>query len=200
MQLRAPLIQSLLPGSALSETEVRPLDIRLASRPLAQHLRFMNLELLSRTVLIGVGATMVMDGWALLLRQIGIPSLNFAFLGRWIGHLPEGRFRHESIAKATPVRGELLIGWGAHYSLGIGFSGLLLAVFGAEWARSPTLPPALFVGVVTVVAPLFVLQPALGAGIASRKTPTPLFNTLKSLVTHTVYGLGLYLTALVVRS
>ncbi len=159
----------------------------------------MNLEHLSRAILIGVGATMLMDVWAFLLRQVGIPSLNFAFLGRWLGHLPEGRIRHESIAKAAPVRGERLIGWAAHYSLGIGFAGLLLAVFGAEWARTPTLPPALFIGVVTVVAPLFVLQPALGAGIASTKTATPLFNSLKSLATHTVYGLGLYLAALVVR-
>jgi hypothetical protein len=50
-------------------------------------------------------------------------------------------------------------------------------------------------GVVTVVAPLFVLQPALGAGIASSKTPRPLFNSLKSLVTHVVFGIGLFLAA-----
>jgi hypothetical protein len=56
--------------------------------------------------------------------------------------------------------------------------------------------PALFVGVVTVLAPLLVLQPALGAGIASSKTPAPVFNSFKSLVTHTVYGFGLYLAAL----
>ena len=39
-------------------------------------------EFITRVPLIGVGATIVMDLWALLLRQIGIPSLNFAFLGR----------------------------------------------------------------------------------------------------------------------
>ena len=47
------------------------------------------IEFALRTILIGVGATMVMDIWALLLRQFGIPSLNFALLGRWIGHLPQ---------------------------------------------------------------------------------------------------------------
>ena len=103
---------------------------------------------------------------------------------------------HQSIGKATPIRGELLLGWGAHYSIGVTFSVLLLWVFGLEWARSPSLLPALCIGVVTVVAPLFVLQPALGAGIASSKTPTPVFNAVKSVVTHTVYGLGLYLAAL----
>jgi hypothetical protein len=149
-----------------------------------------------RAILIGAGATLVIDGWALLLRQFGIPSLNFAFLGRWIGHLLQGSWKHESIAKAAPVRGELLLGWCAHYSIGITFAALLLSTFGVKWARTPSLLPALFIGVVTVLVPLFVLQPALGAGIASSKTPAPVFNSLKSVATHTIYGLGLYLAAL----
>jgi hypothetical protein len=56
--------------------------------------------------------------------------------------------------------------------------------------------PALAVGIVTVLGPLFVLQPALGLGVASSNTPAPLFNSLKSLLTHTVFGFGLYLAAL----
>lgn len=152
-------------------------------------------ELVVRAILIGAGATLSMDLWAALLRQFGVPSLNFAMLGRWVGHLPKGRFLHESIGRAGPIRGELLIGWATHYAIGITFAGLLLAVFGLSWAHAPTLGPALIIGLVTVVAPLFILQPALGAGIASLNTPTPLFNTLKSLATHTVYGLGLFLAA-----
>ena len=154
------------------------------------------LEFISRAIAIGVGATIVMDVWALLLRQFGIPSLDFALLGRWLGHLPEGQWLHRSIAKAAPVRGELLIGWCAHYSIGITFAAILVATFGLHWARSPSLFPALFVGIVTVLAPLLVLQPALGAGIASSKTPTPIFNCAKSVVTHAVFGFGLYLAAL----
>jgi hypothetical protein len=157
-------------------------------------------EFVIRTILTGVGATMVMDAWALLLRQFGIPSLNFALLGRWIGHLSQGQWRHDSIAKAPPVKGEALLGWCVHYSIGVTFSALLLSVVGLRWARSPSLLPALVVGLGTVLAPLLILQPALGAGIASSKTPTPVFNCLKSLVTHTVYGLGLYFAALVTAS
>lgn len=153
-------------------------------------------EFVLRAVLIGAGATVVMDGWALLLRQLGVPSLNFAFLGRWVGHLSRGRVMHAGIAKSPPIHGELLLGWLAHYSIGVTFAAVLLGVFGLQWARSPTLIPALVIGVVTVVAPLFVLQPALGAGMASSNTPAPLFNSLKSVVTHTVYGAGLYLAAL----
>jgi hypothetical protein len=88
------------------------------------------------------------------------------------------------------------MGWCAHYSIALTFAALLLAAYGLEWARKPTVLPALTIGIVTVIAPLFILQPALGAGIASSKTPQPAFNCVKSLTTHTVFGLGLYLAAL----
>jgi hypothetical protein len=158
------------------------------------------MEFVLRTILIGVGATIAMDLWAAMLRRFGIPSLNFALLGRWMGHLPRGRWFHASIAKAEPVKGERLIGWATHYSIGISFSGLLLSSFGLEWARAPSLPAALLIGFVTVLAPLLILQPAFGAGIASSKTPTPVLNCIKSMVTHTIYGLGLYLSAVLSAS
>jgi hypothetical protein len=94
-----------------------------------------------------------------LLAGIAVPA---ALRGaRWIGHLPRGRFIHESISKSTPVRHEALLGWCAHYGIGVGFATLLLATFGLSWARSPTLYPALASGLVTVVALLFI--PADGA-------------------------------------
>ncbi len=155
-----------------------------------------NVEAVLRTLLIGVGATLTMDVWAAVLRRFGVPSLDFALLGRWIGHLPQGRFFHQGIGRTPPVRGEAVIGWMAHYAIGITFAALLVDTFGLAWARSPTVVPALMIGICTVVAPLLILQPAMGAGIASSKTATPLFNAGKSVVTHTVYGLGLYLSAL----
>jgi hypothetical protein len=155
------------------------------------------IEYVLRGVFIGVGATLTIDAWAALLRRLGVPSLKFELLGRWVGHLLRGRLMHESISKASPVRGELLLGWLSHYAIGIGFAGVLLATFGLGWARSPTLGPALLVGVATVAAPWFVLQPAFGAGIASSKTATPVLNALKSLLTHTVFGVGLFAAALV---
>lgn len=154
-----------------------------------------SIELTLRTLLIGVGATITMDLWAAALRRFGITSLRFEHLGRWIGHLARGRWSHDDIARAAEVRGERLIGWSAHYAIGISFAALLVATFGLEWARSPTLAPALFIGVATVLAPWLVLQPALGAGVASSKTPRPLFNATKSLVTHTVFGVGLFVAA-----
>lgn len=152
-------------------------------------------EFLVRSLLIGAGATLTMDVWNGALKRLGIPSLNFAYLGRWLAHLPRGQFIHRSIASTTRVSGERWIGWGAHYSIGVLFAALLLGMFGLRWAHSPTVGEALFIGTITVLAPWFLLQPGLGAGIASSKTNTPVFNALKSLVSHTVFGFGLFLSA-----
>ena len=65
--------------------------------------------------------------------------------------MARGRFRHERIAAAPPVRGERLIGWTAHYLI----------------------------------------------GIAASRAPRPGAARLQSLVTHAIFGLGLYAAGLV---
>ncbi|MEN5037457.1 DUF2938 domain-containing protein [Pseudomonas sp. TWI929] len=144
---------------------------------------------------IGIGATVVMDLWGLLLRRLGVATLNFAMVGRWAGHLLRGRVRHQAIAKAEPVRHELAWGWVIHYTIGVLFAMLLVAIVGEGWLLAPTLLPALVVGVVTVAAPLCFMQPAMGAGFFASKTLTPARNCLKSLATHFVFGVGLFLSA-----
>ena len=108
---------------------------------------------------IGIGATVVMDLWGLLLRRLGVATLNFAMVGRWAGHLLGGRVSHQAIAKAEPVRNELAWGWVIHYATGVLFAMLLLVIVGEGWLRSPTVLPAVVVGMGTVVAPLCFMQP-----------------------------------------
>lgn len=148
-----------------------------------------------RALAIGLVATAVMDLWLMLLKALGLPTLNFALLGRWVGHMPRGRWAHPGIVKAAPVRGETALGWAAHYATGIAFALLLAALAGPGWLRAPSLGPALGFGIATVLLPLFVMQPAMGAGYASARTATPALNVLKSLANHTVFGLGLYAAA-----
>ena len=121
------------------------------------------------TVLIGIGATAVMDAWLVLLQRLGVRTLNLAFVGRWVGHLLRGQFVHASIAKAAPVRGELAWGWVTHYAVGVVFATVLVGLQGTQWLRSPSLPPALAVGIGTVAAPLLVMQPAMGSGFAASR-------------------------------
>jgi hypothetical protein len=109
--------------------------------------------------------------------------------------MPRGRIHHPSIAAAPPMHGEVAIGWITHYLIGIAFACLLPAFWGFAWFRHPTLTPALLVGIGTVVAPWFVMQPAMGAGIAASRTPHPASARVHSVVFHAMYGLGLYIAA-----
>lgn len=146
-------------------------------------------------VLIGIGATALMDLWLLMLSRLGVPSTGFAMVGRWVGHFLRGRFAHAAISKAAPVRFELGLGWLAHYVIGIAFASLLVALLGATWLEQPTAVPALAFGALTVAAPWFVMQPAMGAGFLASKTPTPLKNGLRNLANHVAFGAGLYVAA-----
>ena len=153
------------------------------------------------TAAIGVGATLVMDLWNLFLkRAFAIPSLNYCLLGRWLRLIPRGTFRHTSIAAAPPQSFECATGWIAHYSIGLVFALVFVTLAPGAWLARPTLPPALLYGMATVVFPFFILQPSLGLGIAASKTPRPAQARLKSLGTHTVFGVGLYASAVAVSS
>ena len=154
------------------------------------------MRFLIHAVIIGAGATAVMDIWGLVQkRMLGVRGLDYAMVGRWIGHLVRGRFRHDSIAATSPVAGERVIGWTAHYAIGVAFAALLLGIWGLDWASNPSLAPALIVALATTVAPFLVLQPALGLGIAASRTPRPSIARFRTVVTHLSFGLGLYLTA-----
>jgi hypothetical protein len=144
-------------------------------------------------VLIGAGATLVMDLWGIARKRLlGIPAPDYGLVGRWLVYLTRGRFRHDSIAASPAVEGEGVIGWAAHYLIGIAYAAVLLAVWGLDWARYPTIAPALIVGIGTVVFPLFLMQPGMGMGIAASRTPRPSAARVQSLVTHAVFGVGLY--------
>lgn len=158
------------------------------------------MEDLTRLIITGIGATALMDAWAIARgRLFGIALPNYALVGRWLAHMPRGRFRHASIAAAPPVRGELGIGWIAHYLTGVAFAALLFAIWGRAWFEQPTPGPALLVGIGTVAAPFLLMQPGMGAGVAASRTSSPAAARLQSLVTHAVFGLGLYATACAAR-
>jgi hypothetical protein len=149
-------------------------------------------DFLVHAFLIGAGATAVMDIVAIARKRLGTPPADYGLVGRWLAYVARGRFRHNPIAASPPVRGERVIGWTAHYLIGISFAAILLAIWSIEWARHPTIGPALAVGIGSVAAPFLLMQPGMGAGIAASRTPNPAAARLRSLVTHGIFGLGLY--------
>ena len=155
---------------------------------------------LANTLLIGIGATALVDLWSLMRKSLrGTPAPDFGLVGRWIGHMPRGKFRHEKISAAAPIRGERLLGWTAHYLIGIAFAALLSVLAGPHWIRQPTFAPALLTGIGTVLAPFLIMQPGMGAGLAASRTPRPNAARLQSLVTHAIFGAGLYVSALCIN-
>jgi hypothetical protein len=66
-------------------------------------------------LIVGILATVTMDVVAVIALRLGIagggprrtgPDL----IGRWIGYLLRGKFRHTDILRTPPLRGELLLG------------------------------------------------------------------------------------------
>jgi hypothetical protein len=157
-------------------------------------------ELFWRGVLIGIGATILMDLWAVLLHvAFRQPKPNWAPGGRWFRHLGSGKVFHDSIAGAEPYRHELALGWAGHYAVGILYGVIFALIVGPAWFAAPTLIPAWIFGIVTIAAGWFLMQPGMGLGWAASKTPRPNKVRALGLAAHTVFAIGLFGTALLIR-
>lgn len=158
------------------------------------------LALLGSAVVMGLGATLTFDLWALFLKHaFRMTPSNLCLVGRWLGYMPDGIFRHTNIAATPPKRAECAVGWTAHYLIGVTFALAFVAVVGQPWLRQPTPIPALLFGIITVLAPFFVMQPLMGLGWAASKTAQPAPARMRSLMNHAAFGVGLYLFALAVN-
>lgn len=149
-------------------------------------------------IIMGLGGTLAFDLWGLLLkRAFGVAPSNICLVGRWLRGMPEGKFRHASIAAAPRQPGECAVGWIAHYSIGMMFAAAFVALAGGGWLANPTPLPAIAFGAVTVVAPFALMQPAMGLGVAGSKAANPPQARLRSLMNHLAFGVGLYVFGLV---
>lgn len=158
------------------------------------------MELLLKGVAIGIGATVLMDLWAVFLWKVFRQARpNWAPVGRWFWHLKNGTVFHDDIGKAEPHTSEFALGWIVHYAVGILYGVILALIVGQAWFAAPTFLPAFILGIVTVGAGWFLLQPGLGIGVAASKLPNANQVRVLNLVSHTVFALGLYGTALLLR-
>lgn len=151
-------------------------------------------------ILIGIGATLTFDLWALFLKHaFKIAPSNMCLVGRWILYMTEGIIKHTNINSTPHKSMECTAGWITHYLTGIVFALMFLAFAGNEWIQHPRLIPAIIFGVITVSAPFFIMQPLFGLGFAAAKTAKPTQARLRSLMNHTVFGFGLYIFGLLVN-
>ena len=149
----------------------------------------------NEVIAVGVVATLATDLWQHMLQAIGVPPANWGLIGRWIAGFPRGVFTHRSIAAAPVVPGEIVIGWVFHYAVGIAYAALYLAIMRSGFGTGPTVGSALAFAVALLIAPWFVMQPALGLGIMASRTPKPSVVRAINFSVHAVFGVGLYLGA-----
>jgi hypothetical protein len=149
--------------------------------------------------LLGIGANVLFDLWQRgVARATGQAAPNWAPIGRWFWHLREGKVLHDDIGRAEPYAHELLLGWVGHYVVGMAYGVIFALIVGPGWLVAPSLRPAWAFGLVTVGFGWFLLQPGLGMGWAASRTPDPRRVRLLNLAGHTVFGVGLWLTGLLI--
>jgi hypothetical protein len=152
--------------------------------------------MIARIVLMGIVATLATDLWQRLLQAtVGLPPANWGLVGRWVGWFPRGVFVHHPITETAPIRGEHAIGWAFHYFVGIVYALVYFAILRLALDAGPTLVSALAFALALLVAPWFVMQPALGFGVMAARTPKPAATRAISVSGHAAFGVGLYLGA-----
>ncbi len=157
-------------------------------------------DIIWKSAFVGIGATVLLDVWAIVLSVFfGQARPNWGMVGRWVGHLPRGKVFHDNIADAAPITGERAVGWIFHYAVGIIYGWILVAFAGSAWLANPTFLPAFVLGMVTVLAAWLLLQPGLGVGWFASRAPNPVKVRALNLIGHSVFAIGLFGTALLIR-
>jgi hypothetical protein len=146
-----------------------------------------------RILVMGISATVAIDLWATFANRIlGWPRTNWGLVGRWIGHMRDGQFAHVSISSSPAVVHESVLGWVFHYVVGCIYAALYLLYVSTVQMGRPSLVSAVLFGLVTILSPWLLMQPALGLGICASKAPRSNLVRLQNLIIHTVFGLALY--------
>ena len=146
-----------------------------------------------RVLVMGITATAAIDLWATFAnRMLGWPRTNWGMVGRWIGHMRHGQFTHISIGSSPTIVHESILGWTFHYVVGCIYASLYLMYVSIAQMGQPTLVSAVLFGLVTILSPWLLMQPALGLGIFASKAPRSNLVRLQNLIIHTIFGLTLY--------
>ena len=155
---------------------------------------YLNTHLAGAVLTMGFGATLAIDLWASLLkRSFAIAPTNWALVGRWFAGMPQGRFRLQPDNGDVSFRYELQLGWIAHYTVGICYAFVYLAI--TRFTSTPvSLSTALIFGLVSVLAPWLILMPCMGKGWFAVGTPQPALTCLLNLIVHLIFGVGLYVS------
>lgn len=156
-------------------------------------------ELLIWGATVGIGATVFTDFTGIMRQGWTATNGFYCLVGRWHGSIPRNGLAHKDIRDAPTLAPEAVLGWSAHLLLsllfGIGFTFL----FGSTALSEPKVWQGLSFGIATVLVPWLIFQPLFGWGVAASKAPEPWKMRLRGLITHSLFGLGLWLSTLILN-
>ena len=151
------------------------------------------MEIVLQGTLMGIVATLGTDVWAAIVKHVlRLPTANWALVGRWFAYIPRGVFLHRPVSESAAISKELAIGWVAHYIVGIVYGVAYLSLMRVVFSSEPTFTSALAFGLATLIAPWFIMQPGMGAGMFASKTPRPGMVRLVNVSMHVTFGVSLY--------
>ncbi len=144
-------------------------------------------------VLAGIASCMVLDLWQQILkRTAGIPTANWAVVGRWFLRLWIVKSMYQPTIDTAPQQSnELRVGWLVHYGVSVGYAVVLYTLMVVVPVFKPTLIDGLVFGALSVAVPWFYFMPCVGKGVMASRTPTPLKACCIALANHLVYGVAL---------
>lgn len=151
------------------------------------------MEVLINIVVTGLLATIAIDIWATFSnRVLKFPRTNWAMVGRWIGHIPSGKYVHDPVSESAEIKYESAIGWLFHYFIGVVYAAFYVAIIVFFLGLSASLLSAWVFGLVTILSPWFIMQPALGLGMCAAKAPKPNMVRLQNFAIHSIFGVALF--------
>jgi hypothetical protein len=119
-------------------------------------------------------------------------------VGRWVAHLKSGKVFHDDIAEALAFSYENLVGWIFHYFVGFIYVVIFMLLVGKEWLSELTLLPVWLYAISIILVGRFLLHPGLGLGMALVKTENLFKGRCMGLMTHSVFGLGMWFGAFII--
>jgi len=151
------------------------------------------MELIFKIIFLGLVATVAIDIWATFSNKVlKFSRTNWAMVGRWLGHIPNGKLTHNAINSSLKIKHENVLGWLFHYFIGILYAGFYITLITIYQADEPSVLSAWLFGLATIISPWFIMQPSLGMGICASKAEKPNIVRLQNFVIHSIFGLALY--------
>lgn len=154
-------------------------------------------------VAVGLLSTVIMDlggGLGLLLGIAGRGPrrMGHELIGRWVGYMFRGKFKHADILATQPLRGELIFGILVHDLIGTILALFYFGFLGITHILSTALI-AIAYGLATTVFPWFLMFPSEGMGWLGRNAPDNAHLDRASLFNHAFFGFGLALWIALLR-